>query len=354
MEHELRLDALRGLAAFSVAAGHCATAWGVGPIYSMKYDEMSGASFSTLIMRIIHIIFNADAAVIIFFVLSGYVLTVSLRKTSSVYTAEFLKFGVKRIYRIMPTTIVSFFPLVLFVSTTGAQIINNMLLIERDINGVTWSLQVELVGSVLIFIVYFLRKEFKVLLIPLFIGLIILFIRHSHPIFFNNLPAFFLGCFVAEFRRYNKLLIKLTPLAILGLLCGNFFFGYKTLLSMFVQIVSSTIIVSVTPYSAWFSFLDKKIFSFLGKISFSFYLYHLTGAFLALKLCLVLGIPLGKLSQVANSLIYMITSIPIAILISIISYYFIEKPSIIAGSIMGEKIIGLFKSRIEAVVPTKL
>src|SRR5688572_21034930 len=82
-EREARLDALRGIAALSVAVAHSITLFSEEPIYNKIFLDINYESFTAIFFRIIYIIFNADAAVIIFFVLSGYVLTKSLNKINT-------------------------------------------------------------------------------------------------------------------------------------------------------------------------------------------------------------------------------------------------------------------------------
>ena len=337
--HELRLDALRGLAAFSVAAGHCVTAWESGPIYALTVKEMQGAGLSAIVMKLLHLIFNADAAVIIFFVLSGHVLTRSLQKISLNYVAEFSKFATKRLFRLIPTTCISFLPLVFFVHADIARYIKNMLLLARDINGVTWSLQVEVFGSLLIFLVFMSRKRSKMALYILSTLIMAAYLLNKDTIFLKYFPAFLLGCVVDDLRRnYKDAMLKLLPLSVFMLLCGDFVLGYKTHLSIFLEIASSGIIIAAAPYSRFFAFLDRPVCAFLGKISFSFYLYHLTGAHIALYAFSVAGIHLSQASMVSSAVIYMAVSIPIAIFMATLSYYFVEKPSIVIGSQLGERI----------------
>ena len=74
------LDGLRGLAALSVAIGHCASvAGGIGPALRMTVATAPDATLQDAVFRFLHIVFHADAAVILFFVLSGLVLSRSLR-----------------------------------------------------------------------------------------------------------------------------------------------------------------------------------------------------------------------------------------------------------------------------------
>jgi peptidoglycan/LPS O-acetylase OafA/YrhL len=262
-KRELRLDALRGVAAFCVAAGHCTTAYSLKPLHNKTLYNIDFSNASDLAVRFLHIVFNANAAVVIFFVLSGYVLTNSLNKAGYNYLGEFLKHATKRAYRILPITIISFFPLVFFVKADIINLVSNMLLLKRNINGVTWSLQVEIVASIiLVFLVFLLRRECKPLLLLLFAGLMAMYLSNLYPIFFKYFPAFFLGCFVPDIRHYKNIIVKLAPFAVFSLLFADFIIGYKTDFSIIVQLISSAIVISAVPYTKLFSFLEKAPFVF--------------------------------------------------------------------------------------------
>jgi peptidoglycan/LPS O-acetylase OafA/YrhL len=329
---ESRLDALRGVAALSVAAGHCVTAFSTKPLYNKTLGELDFGNKTDVILRLFHIIFNADAAVLIFFVLSGYVLFGSLKKTDSNYLAEFGRFTTKRIYRIIPTVAISFLPLVLFLDNFNAfDLVANMLLLKVGINGVTWSLQVEMAAIPVIYLI-FLSGRLRYFLILPFLILSLLFFSDYSIKYFKYFPAFYLGYFVGYLRNYRRTLIKMTLPALLGLLLADFLLGYKSNLSIICQIISALVIISAAPYSRIFKILDWKVFLFLGKISFSFYLYHITGALITLWVCGKIGLPLGAMHRVWNVLTYIILSVPIAVLISSVSFFLVEKTSIAAGS----------------------
>jgi peptidoglycan/LPS O-acetylase OafA/YrhL len=332
---ESRLDALRGVAALSVAAGHCVTAFSARPLYNKTLFELGDFNGTDFALRFLHLLFNADAAVLIFFVLSGHVLFGSLKRSDSNYLAEFGRFTLKRVYRIIPAVAVSFLPLVLFLNqVTALDLVANMLLLKINLNGVTWTLQVEMAAVLVIYLIFLFSRIPVLLLVP-FLILSYLFYSDWYPMYFKYFPAFFLGYFVSYLRNYRAALIKTALPAILGLLLSDFFLGYKTNWSLFGQLISASIIISAAPYSRLFRILDWKIFSFLGKISFSFYLYHAIGALIALWVCRQTGLPLGAMSAVGNVLTYMVLSVPITALISSFSFFLVEKPSITAGSKLG-------------------
>lgn len=341
---EHRLDALRGVAALSVAIGHCVTTFSIVKQYDKTYHTLNYDSKTEILLRLMHMVFNADAAVIIFFVLSGYVLSKSLSRIQSGYVNEFFIYVVKRLYRIIPPVLISFLPLAYFIDDSAWEYVKNMLLMKVSINGVTWSLQVEVVASLLIFIVFIIKKKLTLLAIPLFIILIVLLFTGYMPLFFRYFPAFFLGCFVGEIRTALAQKKFILPVSIFLLLIADFVLGYGEKTTLLVVTLCSVVVVACIN-SKIFGFLDSIVFQYLGKVSFSFYLYHYCGVLLTLKLCAMISIPIGTQHEIINIMLLASFSIPIALIIATLSYFFIEKPSISAGQVIVNKIRSISKEQ---------
>src|SRR5262245_27458566 len=82
-----RLESLRGVAAMTVAIGH-------------SFRVVQGDGVQAVAGTWIDRAFNGNAAVTLFFVLSGYVLGLSLRNASSISVRSAGAFGVRRFFRI--------------------------------------------------------------------------------------------------------------------------------------------------------------------------------------------------------------------------------------------------------------
>lgn len=346
---EHRLDSVRGIAALCVAAGHCVTARSTVPQYDKTFLTLDYTSLTAMALRTLHLIFNAEAAILVFFVLSGYVLAKSLSRMQTGIWAEFVGFGIKRIYRIIPTVAVSLLPLAYFVVLPAWDYVRNMLLLDSSVNGVTWTLRVEMAGSLLIFLTVLLRKKAPYLLIPAFLLLVAMFLSDFEWIFFRHLPAFFLGCFVGEIRKYLRGHNILAPLAVFFLATADFYFPYGSKGTVALETIAAVVLIASVGQSRVMGFLDWRAFTFLGKISFSFYLYHLLGALLVLQLCAQIGLDLGTLHPVASALVYMASSIPIAIVLATVSYYLVERPSTTAGIELARDVRGRLLGRGQAV-----
>ncbi len=81
------------------------------------------------------------------------------------------------------------------------------------------------------------------------------------------------------------------------------------------------IILNLSTNNKYSQFLEKKAFSFLGKISYGIYMYHFVICTVVIKSFIILNIPYNSWSQ---SLIYLLI-ISFTILISWLSYEYLEK-----------------------------
>ena len=86
----LELDAIRGVAALAVVMHHCLLVLDFGPETKSKYWLLWETPLRAL--------FAGNEAVTMFFILSGYVLTIPFIQTNQKYA----NFIIKRIFRIYP------------------------------------------------------------------------------------------------------------------------------------------------------------------------------------------------------------------------------------------------------------
>ncbi|WP_323991545.1 acyltransferase [Nguyenibacter sp. L1] len=94
-----QLTSLRGVACLVVLAGHV--------IQVIRYDPVPRTPGGRLIHDLVTYAFNAQAAVLLFFVLSGCVLSLSLRRVRRFDRDTVLGFYLKRVFRIFPLLWVS-------------------------------------------------------------------------------------------------------------------------------------------------------------------------------------------------------------------------------------------------------
>ena len=149
--HVVALDALRGIAAVVVLLGHCTLVYDIPRAARLGFD----------------LVFNQRAAVIVFFVLSGYVLCLSWRNGAGDLIA-LLKFYVRRAFRLVPAlwvaTLAAMIWLALFpppakfgpishwaqaqyVAVPIARQLRAFLAIDNALVPPTWTITIEVLGS---------------------------------------------------------------------------------------------------------------------------------------------------------------------------------------------------------------
>ncbi len=301
-----RLESLRGLAAVSVVGYH---------VFGQFIDtNVTGM-----------------APVVMFFVLSGFVLARSLEKNPNPF--DFLR---HRVFRLLPAaaTVVLlltflYFQFGLFIGFQPrfdfVNVLLNVLMIRNDINGVMWSLTVECFATPLIFGTFWTFKRWGA--IPPSILIAVLFGLSSVGTYvhllggFTNLAplyAFVVG--VMLHFRGGPLAEKLTPkteavlaLAAIALFC---FCGSRkqTALIIMLECASAAFLVMTIAFRDslnMFRILDAPIVRTYGRISYSFYLLHPIGMVVALRTVGV-GILPTSIAVVAATVLAVAVTTPMA------------------------------------------
>ncbi|GAA4488856.1 MULTISPECIES: acyltransferase family protein [Gluconacetobacter] len=169
----LQLTSLRGIACLVVLVGHV--------IQVIRYDPVTRGPWGRAAHDLVTYLFNAQAAVLLFFVLSGCVLSLSLQRVGRFDGAVLARFYIKRLFRIYPLLWVSVLVAVMVMlhvrSTMEVEVFVDWL--SRNLhapvspvhvglalagaytryNGPMWSLRVELIFSVLFPVVLFLMRN---------------------------------------------------------------------------------------------------------------------------------------------------------------------------------------------------
>src|SRR5262249_55305432 len=97
--HSVRLQSLRGLAAVCVAVGHAFTGMSNGRIEAPNFSLRPGSE----LIAAGEILIQPNTAVILFYVLSGFVLGESLRRHAATTEIRHLGgFAVRRLWRLVP------------------------------------------------------------------------------------------------------------------------------------------------------------------------------------------------------------------------------------------------------------
>jgi peptidoglycan/LPS O-acetylase OafA/YrhL len=299
-----RLEALRGLAALAVAAFHSWYAPWLdveGRAHQFLAADPSDGPLPRLARFFGRIIANGDGAVVIFFVLSGFVLAGSLERGPAQLLPAGRRFLIARLFRIYPAIAATVIMFAVAFWLTGkqlmgadsfspAKLLSNMLLLEVSIDPVMWSLQVEVLAIPLVFAAYFIFRRWGMpalgALSALLIGLSFSggwqnAIPGVHQ--FGTVFAFMLG--VMAYVLAPPLLRQWSPRTaqIALVITAVAFFATRPLVgftsnwSVILEATFGAAIVALLAFAKsnkQNALLDSSLARFYGKISYSFYLVH--------------------------------------------------------------------------------
>ena len=312
--------------------------------------------------------FNAHAAVVAFYVLSGYVLTLSLLK-KEVSISNIKNFYIKRVFRIYPALwvacLISLAYLVIFKDVSKSNLVSqwwddsyrdeyiswekvfvNFLGFGTELPIPTWSISLELIASIFLPFLVILVKKSKSLL--LFITIILGYFSITGTGILKVYMFYFaLGATIFNWQLYIEK-IKSEIISILSIICiFLIFFGrqiggwnyddfYHNPWAALIEGLSSAILIAIiVTHSQRINILKNKSLIYLGDISYSVYLLHL-------PIMGFLGYFIEKFSYKLNlssntillTILLTLSTFIITVIISKIIYEKIEKPGIEIGSII--------------------
>lgn len=305
------LDSLRGLAALAVALGHCVLAVTGQGAWALRLADFPAQDATSILARLAHVAVPADAAVLVFFALSGHVLWAACARHPGGLLTGLPDWTLARLYRLLPVAMASALPLGLLAEAGAERLIGNMLLLRTDLNGPAWSLQVEMVASLGLFLVHravggrgrglAIAFALSVLLLPLLRGVL------PMAVYF---PVFLAGALVADMPR--RLWQGAVPwLGLAALLLGGLLLG-RGGAGRAVESLGAVLVVAAVAHRrpAW---LLRPALLGLGRISYPFYLTHGLGLALAAPWAAQVGIVLGPAAQVAAlALLSLAIALPVA------------------------------------------
>ncbi len=316
-----RLESMRGLAALAVVWYH-----------------VTGQFIDTNV--------TGMAPVVMFFVLSGFVLARSLHNDPSP-TAFFRH----RVFRLLPAAaavvlLLTFlhhrfgFYVGYLASFDALNVALNAVMIKSDINGVMWSMTVECFATPLILWSGWMcgRGQIKPLLILVAVLIALSSVGpyvHLLGGFTNLAPLYAFPVGVLLHHRGRDFAARLTPLggsivalAALALFC---FCGLRkqTALIIMLECVSAgllLVLVAFVDSIRLFRLLDAPIVRFYGRISYSFYLLHPIGLAIALR-----GLDTASLPAAAAIAATGVTAIAATTAMAWLSWRAVEKPFVALG-----------------------
>lgn len=267
--------------------------------------------------------------VIVFFIISGYIVTSSTIRKENETPMSFVMLRVARLY---PAYIISVLLCFFVYQSTIPDLLANITMFQRfigfkDINGVYWTLQIEWVFYLIIAASLLMTGISKAKLKFAFIAFVTIAIVFGLIRYFGNIKApsampiglsviLISAIFTTEKDNHQRLIY------------GSAFIFFIVIASSFLSYSKDWgynenpyrfIISDLSAISVFLSFkiLRPKIMilEFFGKISFSLYLFHLP----------ILKITSGIIG--ANSQISVIASLIISVIVSYLIFKFVEMPS---------------------------
>ncbi|RKR85044.1 peptidoglycan/LPS O-acetylase OafA/YrhL [Mucilaginibacter gracilis] len=301
-----QLDSLRGLAALFVFIGHF---WGI---------QFSMFIFNAVKATPLGVLYNGTSAVMFFFVLSGFV--ISLPFVNAQKTLFLTAFYVKRIFRIYPAFIFAILVSLLlkqffFVphgmiafsewiksfwtwnwdADSIAQTLKTLLLIGPDfdsklIDPPVWSLVIEMKMSVILpFFIIITSRNSAILNVGLLVIITWLTYQYDSWVF----SVFYMGVVMAKYKDY--LLSKISTWPVIGVIASLLLavllynnnlellpldrhlisHPISVLSNYLIAVGSCIIVIIVIAKQKLTRFFEHRALTFLGDISYSFYLVHM-------------------------------------------------------------------------------
>ena len=358
------IDSIRGILALTVAIGHS-----IGTFILNDYTIpiQHSPDLRSFILKLLVSIINGQTAVIFFFAISGFVLAAALEKLPDLSIRSQASFYIARIVRIYPAHIIClllYVPYVIYIVKWGSfnnltckeygnvaawlnytrllplhfsELIDNLLLAKYSINQVTWSLQVEVYAIPFLPIFYLICKRFKYyIILPVLAILMATTSKYYGRAYSDFLFIFFMGTCTYFYKDYliNTLLrnfssSKILFLSLLILILPALVFAGRPPREIMIESFASCAIIALVTsrQSTINSRLHNSVLRFLGKLSYSFYLYH------HILLALVVRFIFSTVGdqwvfnhQYLAALSGIFISISLSLVVAYLSYSFVEKP----------------------------
>lgn len=337
-------ESLRGIACIAVVFSHTLGVF-FPQFHSFYKSDLPEFRFIELIYDSpLSFFYSGTGAVFVFFVLSGYVLTLSFMKSTDP-DRKFKECLVKRYPRLAIPALVSCILMwfvfnvdvnliyvsewfrgikpddLNFIAAINSGLFGAFIFGDKTYNPVLWTMQIELFGSFLIYFLCYINSKKIVFYSVLFFCLIISFI--VSPLVFLGILAFLIGYFFYHFNFHLN-----SFFGWLLLLAGLYFCGahlnsesYKFLNKLLfnktyfiLNFLGGVLIVfSILKCESIQNLLDRKFLVKLGALSFSIYLIHLSVLY-------IIGVPIFNLVYEVSSDFLFASSI--SIIVSLVFIYF--------------------------------
>jgi peptidoglycan/LPS O-acetylase OafA/YrhL len=351
--HIEELQSLRGVAALVVAISHMSSVYAISSALRISIDAL----------------FNAHASLIVFFVLSGYVLTGSLMRRGLTRSSA-LSFYLGRLFRLFPALwaasaisafflwlfparaipgVTFWFAIYLEASPSWPKVILAAFAFNQCLIMPVWTVFIELMGSALmplmVRVAVARASLFPWLVLGTACGTYFL-ARAPHRLdSLGYLFDFALGVLLASrsWKFFSQGLTFKLPAAIFALVFFRFLWftflkghpiplydGYDDPLPMLVESVAAFFVVgALSSEGGRAPILRGPIATWLGDISYSLYLIHFPVILLVAKL--ISHLSANELTAATSAALLIAVAIPISLALATLLYRYVELPGIAWG-----------------------
>ena len=282
-----QLEALRGIAAMTVLVFHVIASV---PVKTTAIDDLGlvGGIFSFLLPAL----FNGSGAVTLFFVLSGFVLGCNVDAARAITVSGYTGFIVRRLFRIIPALWASVLLAMLLnrqihgLHYSAYQTFNFLFLQDTSINGPLWSIQVELLASIIYPFLLYASRSLGLLFNLTLLLVLISFSLGETPFPMRYVWCFHLGILVPTLGRWlmtmlpRQLHVPLLIIAFVAFAAATQFARVEYLnpkKSIQIEGWAAFYLIAFVLYSGSSiknSILDARPARWLGRISYSLYVLH--------------------------------------------------------------------------------
>lgn len=340
------MDGLRGYAAAAVVVYH--SIMGCDPtqderIVQPTIQEIHG--LYDMATKLVLMVVSGEAAVVIFFVLSGAVLFESLKQRHAGAIATAAGFSVRRLLRLYPTFFVSLAGCLAAFAAAGAFSFEaghfwpNAVLYDFAVHGASWTLQVEFLAVPFILVGYWCYQRFGILGIAsayaIFATVLCApWLRTHFVIYQRFLSCFALGLLIPTRAgaEVAKRLPALSWLAVVvAMLASRHVLGLHWW-SMDAEQVLAALLVTLLFYKragGLGRFFDRSVSQHLGRISYSLYLFNVI--YIILVGHLIQGLSVVRSHPLEWGLLLSVPILAAAIATAHFAEIGLERPSIALG-----------------------
>ncbi|WP_172458124.1 acyltransferase family protein [Legionella quinlivanii] len=363
VKHFKALDGARGYAALIVTIYHAILHFSLPLIPNVLEPSITDLHGQAVLEKLILTFLNGGTAVLLFYVLSGFVLHYSLLAARELNHKEIGLFVIRRLFRLYPA--IFFCMLVMYTGThfislfwpnfpvlDAFETMKNALLYKITVHGPSTSIQIELLATPFILFMAVIYCRYSVIMA------LVLWIFSMEaiqqpaltlhlPNMSSNLFAFMTGMLMATpemkiifQKNYQGSTIVLI---LLFALLGRALLPVAAIPGFFFQVICLAIFISLIAYGGQSTFvhrfLENKYSQFLGKISYSYYLLNVA----VMWVFVFSPYTLANTDEFSQSpffygFVYAFLIMALSIPFAYISYMYVEKPFIRFGKYLTEQL----------------